>query len=259
MRLVEWYHVTSPLNGHYWGEVVDDQDPEKLGRIRVKSEIFQDIPDSDLPWCLPVLPGFPGSKNTGTFWVPEVGAEVMIYFPFHDPHLPAYYGRLHTQAKWIHNRFRQNYPKRYGWQDENGNFFLVDKQDKFLRIFHESGVIVHINKDGDVKLLQPATRKLYVTNKDVHFTGNLYVDKHLVVQHWISSPLYTSLGVADFSAADAHNINQIVAKLNAHIAHFNGHTHPVAGGTALPPAPDTPKNSDGTSSGIHDPGAEPTD
>lgn len=261
MRLTDWLHLDSPLSGHYYGQVVDNEDPEKLGRIRVESEVFQGIGKDDLPWCLPFLPGFPGSKNTGTFWVPEVGAEVMIFFPFRDPQLPVYYARLHTKASWVNDRFRENYPKRYGWEDEDGTYFLVDKQEGFLRIFHRSGVIIHINKDGDVKLLQPGTRKFYISNKDVHLTGNLYVDGHAVVQQWVSSPLYTSEGTGGYVPGEAYNINAVVAKLNEHISIYNSHNHiDSRGGSTSPPSPaDSSKPSDGSSGGIHDPGPEPAD
>jgi len=74
----------------YSGKVVDNNDPDRLGkcRIRVYSIYGNEIPDEDLPWALPDF-NFVGSL-VGSFVVPPVGAIVKVYFDKGDIYLPHY-------------------------------------------------------------------------------------------------------------------------------------------------------------------------
>ena len=63
-------------NQKYVGEVVDNNDPLKKGRIKViVPYIFDGIKTEDLPWCEPTFP-YGGSENLGFFFVPEKGSNV---------------------------------------------------------------------------------------------------------------------------------------------------------------------------------------
>lgn len=55
--------------------VVDVNDPEKLGRLRLK---FPWMDDEESPWA-PVAASFAG-KDRGAFYMPEVGDEVLVAF-----------------------------------------------------------------------------------------------------------------------------------------------------------------------------------
>lgn len=74
------------------GIVVDVNDPDKEGRIKVKMPFFDD--ETVTEWCrvrqLYAGPGY------GTFFVPEVGDEVLISFVHGDLRLPVIMGGLYN-------------------------------------------------------------------------------------------------------------------------------------------------------------------
>lgn len=76
----------------YLGVVVDNADPEKLGRVRLRVEGLIDRS----AWAFPLGHARGGSKRVGGFAVPPVGAEVAVFFAAgdtdHPYFFPGYYG-----------------------------------------------------------------------------------------------------------------------------------------------------------------------
>ena len=75
------------LDGLHVGEVVDREDPEGLGRVRVRIPGLIE-PASAWAWPLGTLGG--GSDRRGFFSVPEKGAEVGVLFHQGDVDAPYY-------------------------------------------------------------------------------------------------------------------------------------------------------------------------
>jgi uncharacterized protein involved in type VI secretion and phage assembly len=74
--------------GKYRGAVTDNQDPQKLGRIRARvPDVFG---DEESGWAMPCAPF--GGEGTGFFAVPKVGAGVWIEFEGGDPDYPIWVG-----------------------------------------------------------------------------------------------------------------------------------------------------------------------
>jgi len=97
------------------GEVVDTNDPQQMGRVRVACPYFGDIEETvieDLPWATPISP-LAGSTQTasrgrgddkthgpvayGMFNVPKVGAYVLVGCIEGDPRFRIYLGCIHDQ------------------------------------------------------------------------------------------------------------------------------------------------------------------
>ena len=93
MRSVDDPGASRPeLYGINIGEVVDRTDPNGLGRVRVR---IPGIIEPASAWAWPFgMPGG-GAKDSGTFWVPALGAEVAVFFKMGDPDHPYY-----TTANW---------------------------------------------------------------------------------------------------------------------------------------------------------------
>lgn len=79
--------MTGPLYGKYRGTVVNNVDPEQIGRIQAIVPAVSPIPSS---WAMPCLPW--GGTNQGVFTVPLVGAGVWIEFERGDPDHPIWTG-----------------------------------------------------------------------------------------------------------------------------------------------------------------------
>ncbi|MFX0194748.1 MAG: phage baseplate assembly protein V [Candidatus Hodarchaeota archaeon] len=76
--------------GKYRGIVVDNNDPEKLGRLKVKvpSMLGNDVVTG---WAMPCLP-YGGALDQGFFFIPEVDAGVWVEFEGGDLEFPIWVG-----------------------------------------------------------------------------------------------------------------------------------------------------------------------
>ena len=80
--------MAEPLYGKYRGTVVNNVDPEQIGRIQAIVPGVEGLLPSS--WAMPCLPW--GGINTGVFTVPPMGAGVWIEFEHGDPNYPIWTG-----------------------------------------------------------------------------------------------------------------------------------------------------------------------
>jgi uncharacterized protein involved in type VI secretion and phage assembly len=74
--------------GKYRGTVVNNVDPEQIGRIQaIVPDVSNVVPTS---WAMPCLPG--AGVNTGMFTVPPIGGGVWIEFEHGNPDYPIWTG-----------------------------------------------------------------------------------------------------------------------------------------------------------------------
>jgi uncharacterized protein involved in type VI secretion and phage assembly len=77
-------------NGLVVGIVTNNDDPEKLGRVRVKFPTLSQ--DDESAWSRVATPG--GGKQRGLQWIPEVDDEVLVGFELDDTTRPVILGGL---------------------------------------------------------------------------------------------------------------------------------------------------------------------
>ncbi|MCL4706188.1 hypothetical protein KJ068_13555 [bacterium] len=76
--------------GKYRGVVTDNQDPKKLGRIRVNVPGLLG-PQVQTGWAMPCLP-YGGAFDLGFFFLPEIGSGVWVEFEGGDLEFPIWVG-----------------------------------------------------------------------------------------------------------------------------------------------------------------------
>ena len=144
--------LTDPATMDYLGMVEDNNDPEKLGRIRVRISPYMDFETTeDLPWACPILGSCGNSANSGGLNIPEVGSQVRVFFPSHDLTAPYYRGAELNEF----NRttfFDDNYPNTYGYKDSTGNFYKIDKANKTVQFQHSSSSNLRVAPDGSMQV-----------------------------------------------------------------------------------------------------------
>ncbi|MFW6219511.1 MAG: phage baseplate assembly protein V [bacterium] len=136
----------------YAGKVVDNKDPGKLGRcrIRVFSLFSEDINDNDLPWALPDF-GFIGSLK-GSFIVPPVGAIVSVYFELGDRYLPRYVNKIIDETNMPSDK-NTDYPDNMiFYETDNGDKFIINRRRKTTEFTHSSGTKIKIDALGNVEI-----------------------------------------------------------------------------------------------------------
>lgn len=133
----------------YLGTVEDNNDPEKLGRLRVRIALYTDLQTDELPWAAPLLGSYGNSSFGGGINIPEVGSQVRITFPSRDLTAPYYSGAEWNKQNKV-TLFDENYPNAYGYKDSNGNFIKVDKTAGTTQWQHESTTNVQASSDGTI-------------------------------------------------------------------------------------------------------------
>ena len=92
-------------DGFYFGLVEDTNDPDKLGRIRVRvghvhPQDHKLAETEDLPWA-EVVRAFGSNPNQGEYHVPSVGSQVVVMFSQGDPLYPLCLGTINGIASEI--------------------------------------------------------------------------------------------------------------------------------------------------------------
>jgi hypothetical protein len=137
------------------GVVVDNNDPKKLGRMKVRyRDIHDNISDEDLPWSGQHEGFGSGTKDVGKTDIPKVGTTVYgshrddsLYHPEWE-HGPA------TDDKKLKDADNQDYPNTRVQNDAYGNqnkHETKDGKNTFTNT-HQSGTQNVTDKDGNYQL-----------------------------------------------------------------------------------------------------------
>jgi len=157
-ELAETTRTIDLFQGKQIGTVVDNNDPEKLGRVKVQVNVFKDTATADIPWALVLHPvGLGGSSAVSVSVIPEVGTEVVVEFL--DRYTPMVVGKL-TSAITHQTSHDTNYPERYGFADPKGLTTVIDKTAGTVSVAHVSGTTFTIDSAGNVAITATGTMNL---------------------------------------------------------------------------------------------------
>jgi uncharacterized protein involved in type VI secretion and phage assembly len=151
-------------NGILIATVIDLDDPEKLGRVRVKYPQYDDQPST---WARVVSPM--AGPSRGFFFRPEVGDEVLIAFQNGDPRSPYVLGALWSKA--------DPPPPDDGAATKNNWRFIVSRSGHVVKLDDTSGAekIEIVDKSGKLKIvLDSANAKIEIENTqgDISFSAS---------------------------------------------------------------------------------------
>ena len=165
----------------YPAKVIDNNDPEKMGRVKIQNMQLHAQVDADkLPWAKQQSLFSGGSNKYGCSNIPETDSLVWIYFENEDDFLKPYYvADIHLNQFHPHKLFNDNikskitgfssaYPDVKYQYYKNGNCIAVSSNDSSpeIAIYHKSGTNIFIDSNGKIIV----TGKSDIEMKDI--TGN---------------------------------------------------------------------------------------
>ncbi len=150
--------------GKYRGEVVDNLDPEKRGRVRLH---IPSVLGSEMEshWAEPCLP-FGGLADQGLFMVPECGAEVWVEFEAGSINHPIWTGTTWRREGDAPQEAADRSPHMRQLKTPSGQILSFDdtEGEEQIRLFHPSNAELLINAEGTVQLTDAAGATLVMNS-----------------------------------------------------------------------------------------------
>lgn len=114
--------------GKYRAIVVDNNDPENLGRLKAKvpSVLGNDVVTG---WAMPCLP-YGGAADQGFFFIPEVNAGVWVEFEAGDLEYPIWVGTFWSKPGGASEvpQEGQGAPEKLVLKTRNGHIIISDNE-----------------------------------------------------------------------------------------------------------------------------------
>jgi phage baseplate assembly protein gpV len=135
--------------GKYRGFVVDNDDPEQLGRLRLR--IPSILGDVETDWALPCLP-YGGLADQGWFAVPEIGAQVWIEFEQGVLSAPIWVGTFWQVGGDTPQEAQLSPPTTRVMKTTSGHVLEFADQDgsEKVRLYHKADAYLVIDENGTV-------------------------------------------------------------------------------------------------------------
>lgn len=198
------------FDGFYRGIVVDNDDPSKAGRVKVRvMPMFEGVDEASLPWAIMADPGMGGLSDQGSIRVPGVDAHVFVFFENSDHRYPVYFagapaiqnnvpdvpelsrtggdvvdginsrtkkGVSTPSGSWDEpdSAHAAQYPDNKVMRTSKGIVVELDDTDGNVRfhIFHPSGTREEITNDGDrVQHIEGNQYTIVVGDDNIYVTG----------------------------------------------------------------------------------------
>lgn len=179
--------TTSRIYGAVVGIVTNNDDPDRLGRVKVKFPWME--PDHESRWAR--IATLDAGKNRGTWWIPEVNDEVLCLFEHGDVNFPYVIGTLWNGKDTPPKTFKGqglNAEKKNDMRfirSRSGHLLVFDdtsgqerieiidkKNERSIEIDVSGRKIVITNKTGDIEVKAP-TGKILLEAKQVEIKSSI--------------------------------------------------------------------------------------
>lgn len=109
VRYADWINQKRNISVPHRGFVQKNDDPKKIGRIKVSIPKMLDLDVDSLPWIYPLQPSFLGARvRAAQFAVPQMGSHVAVVFPFDNIYFGFYIGLWYSEFDKV-SLFDQDY------------------------------------------------------------------------------------------------------------------------------------------------------
>lgn len=167
----------------YRGIVEDINDPENLGRCRVRVPVVhgQQSSGSTLPWARPIVTT-PVRKGRGSFIIPDEGDIVWVIFEGGEKSSPIYIGGTHAKGElsvdkdtvdfYIEEDMRVSYRRKENKYiiDVGGNHISIDKESVSIT---DTIIEGNLNVLGNLTVSGTATLGGLLVTGHAHFGGTV--------------------------------------------------------------------------------------
>lgn len=240
-------------NTSWLGEVVDIEDPQKIGRIKVKVfGKFDELENDAIPWAYPGNNISAGSADGGSFFsVPKKGSIVSIKFDNGNIYYPEYFFNQHLSQdarKEIENSYTNAHIIVYDTVTE-GAFKIFFTEEKGLMIdYKKSQINIKPDKSIDVHTASGKSKIELLDDGTLNVThdNNINIKSNKTINVTATNDVIVKCKTADIKASakaivDSPKIelgrgateNVIKGKIFKEI--FNNHIHPTPAGPSSPP------------------------
>ena len=179
-----------PYTGKYIGIVLDNNDPLRIGRVKVRVYGLHDnFTIDELPWAMVEFPMAFSVK--GSFMVPEI--DTLVYCEFDDADL--YEPRISSKVIDRNNlSFEADHLEDYPdsvilYETSNGDYQKINRAKGEYTLKTGAGVFFKLHQDGSINLTNNVTETGDVNFK---FRGNFTVDNRLANYYQISQGISVS-------------------------------------------------------------------
>ena len=242
--------------GKYRGIVVDNKDPQK--RARLKLRVTSVLADQDSDWALPCLP-YGGFDQQGMFMVPDVDAQVWVEFEEGDIHRPIWVGSFWQQQSDVPEDAAKDEPTTRLFQTSSGHILQFDDEagEEQFRLFHPADAEMIIDKNGTISLTDSsgALLKMDAENSEIiiedangniltmNSSGTKVEDSNGNVIEMAAAGITVEAPKIVIKASQVHlggEGGEPVIKGQSFLGMFATHIHtvaPLVGGPTSPPIP----------------------
>lgn len=167
--------------GKYRGVVVDNQDPEQLGRVRLMvPSVFGGVTDREptaddlfvTDWAWPCVP-CGGKAGQGFFFIPDVGAKVWVEFEEGNLDCPLWVGTFWakpsaTEIPTEAQAMTDNKPEKRVLKTSSGHLieFSDVEGEETVTIRHKDNALIHFDASGSITISNKSGTLIYMNAEE---------------------------------------------------------------------------------------------
>lgn len=164
------------------GIVLNNVDPDKLGRVQIKIYgYYDDLDLTNIPWAVPDINSWTSTK--GNFIVPEINTILRGYFDNGDDMKPVFdsvaFNSYYTSKRdnlSEFNRRTKDYPHTMVlFETDQNDFLVMNKKTGEISFTHHTGTVTRIDQDGNIDI----ATSVYSggpANCNVNVSGNITIN-----------------------------------------------------------------------------------